>query len=125
MSNKWTAEKKAAFLSELTANELTQIKLSQYIIHFIFVEGSSITVESGFQHIDKEGNILSNFEVYGEEKIVTVHRLLGTKIANINSDDDENVLQIKFDQGDILKIFRDPNLSESYAIYLNGSHHVV
>jgi hypothetical protein len=107
------------FFAEFISNELPQIKISQYIVHFAFVEGPEISVESSFEHIGKDGRTLSRFEIYGPRKEVTVHALLGAKIVNADIDFDENFL-ITFDHGDSIRFFCDRTMSESYAICLTS-----
>ncbi|TVQ84868.1 MAG: hypothetical protein EA357_01915 [Micavibrio sp.] len=111
------------FFSEFIDAELTQIKISQFIVHFVFVEGYEVAVESSFEHLNESNELVSHFDVYGQTKDVTVHQLLGAKVVNVHSDED--ILHIGFSYGGSIKIFPKKQPYESYAVYLKEKHYVV
>ncbi len=122
--NMTTTFKQPASFSDLVSSELTQIRISQFIVHFIFVEGAEIAIESSFQHVGKDGRIVSQFEVYGTRKEITVHELLGQQIVAVEVESEES-LRITFTSGESMRIVRNPNLHESCTIYVKGSTYII
>jgi hypothetical protein len=110
--------------SGLVNNELTQIKISQFIVHFLFLEGSEIAVESGFEHVGCQGETLSKFEVYGSVREITVHNLLGKKIKSACVESRDS-LRLIFDNEESIRIIRDDNRIESCSLSFDGKTYIV
>jgi hypothetical protein len=113
-----------ADFSELVSNELSQIRLSEFIVHLIFVEESWITVESSFEHLGCDCEILSRFDVCGITKEMTIHRIIGKRVI-FEEIESGNRLRFVFEGGESIRIIRGDERFESCSIHVNGKLYVV
>jgi hypothetical protein len=110
--------------SGLIQDELTQIRISRYIVHFLFTQGSEITIESDFEHVDRNGEIISRFDVYTQSGEETVHRLLGKTVTSVSVESGD-ALRISFDNNESIRIRRNESRVESCTLLLERKMYVV
>lgn len=113
-----------ADFSELVSHELSQIRLSEFIVHLIFVEESWISIESSFEHLGVDHEIASRFDVYGSRKDMTIHRLLGKKVTSVELESGDS-LRLTFQGDESIRIIRDDGRVESCSIHMHGKLYVV
>lgn len=110
--------------SSLIGDELTQIRIGQFIVHFLFQDGSEITVESRFEHVGSNGEVLSKYEIYNSCGELTVRKLLGKEVASVQVES-KDALKITFDNMESLRIVRNPERLESCSLLLDRKLYVI
>jgi hypothetical protein len=110
--------------ASLIGDELTQVRIGQFIAHFLFQGGSEITVESSFEHVGSDGEVLSKYEIYNSCGEFTAHKLLGKKVASVQIES-EDVLSISFENMESLRIVRNQNRLESCSLLLGRKLYVI
>jgi len=89
----------------LKGAELTQIRVNQYTLEFLFTEGQSINMSTEFEHRVAATQATHRYDISGRHKDFSVQWLLGLRVteAEIVSDD---ALKLAFANGDSLTVFR-------------------
>lgn len=102
--------------TELECCELTQISINKYKVDFIFLEGFIVAIESIFEHISSNERKISRFEIYGVEKEISVHNLIGQTVRKTNVVS-EDTFDIIFHNDEKVRILRDCTRRESCQIH--------
>ena len=98
--------------------ELDQITVDKYHIMFWFVYGQKrclLNVADKITHKSCENNLLSEYEIYGDRKEFSFHRLLRCTILD-TSIIENDTMDIIFSNSDILTIYDNPKFRSWWFI---------
>jgi len=105
----------ASELQFLIGKEIGQIALDPYSLQFRFVDGGQITVENRIEHIDETGQAHPNDCQARSGDAIYLQRLLQHQIVAVEAQ--AFCLSMRFDDGQVLRIFSDDGPYECGQIY--------
>jgi hypothetical protein len=115
---KFTNDDDFSYLKDCT---LTRISVDRYQVVLLFAEGYQILMEHGLEYLRANGGETFRYDIQAGCGAVHFHEPLEQKVAKVSAD--ETSIELRFEDGAIIRVLTDDGPHESGLITGPGVNH--